>query len=636
MLLFGFLIYIYLGIKNSSDGKRLSKTIIIWTGYLFISSELLSCVHLFCDTALLILWYGADALMFTYLTFYKKYSWKKAVTSARAVLPKCKCWKWHQWFVIAMVCLAGILALLIRPYTGDSMAYHLTRVVFWTQNRSISHYATSDIRQIASPVLAELICANVYMLMGKMDWLLNMVQWMFLILDLFLMKKLSQKLIGESNASSLIAFFFISAPIVFGEATSTQVDLIATCYLLIFLDYLLDIMRSIPVAFNKNALYHSIQIGLCVGFGYLAKPTVGIVMLVFSVWCLGYVKRRKGKTVNLIKMALIAIPFFVIAILPEAIRNIVTFGQIIPAANGLMVKTAKVNYLIINFLKNFSINFSNWFIPYWNEVIQKVVEILADILNVNINDGTISLGALPYEMVPPTTLGFDDGVNFALVLFSLLCTLFGIVICVKKKKCTLADQFCMVSFISFVAICTIAIWEIQVERYMIPAFSVMAVSIGVMTHELMEIEKIRKLVSNMIVLMVCVSFDVWVVTVALHTYHLKKSFEVGYYQGTEYLIEPYKEALSVINSRGIKSVGLDSVVISYPLLSLLQTECQNELQVGYVNVENESAKYMNREFYPECIIVEMDKSDIEYYYYEEMVYECVFEDGNIAIFICNR
>ena len=78
------------------------------------------------------------------------------------------------WFILA----AGLLFLAVWtvPYNWDSMTYHLSRIANWTQNRSVAHYATHNIREIVSPALAEFINLHVYILTGQKDNLFNLLR----------------------------------------------------------------------------------------------------------------------------------------------------------------------------------------------------------------------------------------------------------------------------------------------------------------------------------------------------------------------------------------------------------------------------------------------------------------------------
>ena len=74
----------------------------------------------------------------------------------------------------ACVLAAALLFLAVYtvPYNWDSMTYHLSRIANWTQNQSAAHYATHNIREIVSPVLAEFLNLHVYILSGEKGYFL--------------------------------------------------------------------------------------------------------------------------------------------------------------------------------------------------------------------------------------------------------------------------------------------------------------------------------------------------------------------------------------------------------------------------------------------------------------------------------
>ena len=65
---------------------------------------------------------------------------------------------WTPLFIYSLHCI---------PYNWDSMTYHLARIVNWEQNQSVNYYATSIIRQTASPVLGAYINLYVYIQIGR-------------------------------------------------------------------------------------------------------------------------------------------------------------------------------------------------------------------------------------------------------------------------------------------------------------------------------------------------------------------------------------------------------------------------------------------------------------------------------------
>lgn len=158
------LIVIVLYRKNADKAELYLKCAVLWTLYCFIITELLSVANQLTRRNLFVTWGILDVILLLIIAArYKKY-----VKSENAV--KLKDWlKNHRnviiWGVFAVLMI--ILAIGKMPYNWDSMTYHCARLFHWAQNRSVAHYATNNVRQIASPVLAAFINLNVYLLTGR-------------------------------------------------------------------------------------------------------------------------------------------------------------------------------------------------------------------------------------------------------------------------------------------------------------------------------------------------------------------------------------------------------------------------------------------------------------------------------------
>ena len=79
---------------------------------------------------------------------------------------------------------------------------------------------------------------------------------------------------------------FLSMPIAFGEALTTQTDNISAMYALGVIFLLLDFCDvKEKLVYNRHSALQVIMLGFCVSFAYLAKPSVGIGIFSLRYGC---------------------------------------------------------------------------------------------------------------------------------------------------------------------------------------------------------------------------------------------------------------------------------------------------------------------------------------------------------------
>ena len=255
-----FLLIFYQMIKNKTE-KPISifaKSIIIWNVWSFLLVEVLSCMNLLTRVKLFGGWWVFNiGLLLLLLRFLKRNSIHLLQLLQRKIKEEMGRRKRPKWYlVILSVTGAAVLflALFTVPYNWDSMTYHLPRIAHWTQNRSVAHYATNDVRQLASPVLAEFINLQVYLYSGRRDILFNMLQAVSYLADAWIIFEIAKKIGTNSKFSAFSAFIFMTMPIAFGEALNTQVDLFAALWLFIFVYYFIDLFEEKQILANKKTV----------------------------------------------------------------------------------------------------------------------------------------------------------------------------------------------------------------------------------------------------------------------------------------------------------------------------------------------------------------------------------------------
>jgi hypothetical protein len=130
--------------------------------------------------------------------------------------------------VVMVIYLAGGVAAVLLPTTStDAQTYHLSRVVYWMQQRSLDHWSTPDLRQTAFPVNFELNLLWL-MVMSGTDHLTNLLQWTSLPILLAAIVGLTQQVGYTRRQGMFAAFIFASLPQVFLQAVETKNDLLVS------------------------------------------------------------------------------------------------------------------------------------------------------------------------------------------------------------------------------------------------------------------------------------------------------------------------------------------------------------------------------------------------------------------------
>lgn len=294
------------------------------------------------------------------------------------------------------------VALYVIPYNSDSMNYYLTKIMQWAQNESVAHYATFSIRELTSPVFAEFINLNVFLLSGSNYYLFNLVQCFSFIFCTIIVYFIARKLNCNQNLSILAAALCISMPIGLAEAFSTQVDDVSALWCAIFVFFVVDYFNKKYKSFSKpENICTLFALGISFGLAYITKQSACIVMLCFALILVIIYLRDKGLRLFLVKSIGIVLGLSVLIMLPEIARNVASFGTISDpiAGNRQLVGTVNPLYVFMNFFKNLVFNLPNNLFPYLDTYLEDAIENAASILGVTLNDPTISEDGDSFELL---------------------------------------------------------------------------------------------------------------------------------------------------------------------------------------------------------------------------------------------
>jgi hypothetical protein len=192
-------------------------------------------------------------------------------------------------FITAFVIILLLTAWIAPPNTNDSLHYHMSRVMNWAQNESLSHYTTPINRQLWMPPWAEYAILNIFLL-SESDSLSNLVQWFAMLGSLVGVSMIAKFLGADRGGQSFAVIFCLSITMGILQSTSTQTDY-ATTFWMVCLAY-------IAVIVHKHGIYQykdkpgsqkwllPFSLSLTVGLGVLTKGTFIAFALPFLIWLL--------------------------------------------------------------------------------------------------------------------------------------------------------------------------------------------------------------------------------------------------------------------------------------------------------------------------------------------------------------
>ena len=585
--------------------------VIVFVALAYLSLEILSVFGMVTRTALLLFWVAVFVVL-VILSFFQikkqKGSLKTLIIRLLDVIKRYKI-----WYILVAALL--FLAVYTVPYNWDSMTYHLSRIANWTQNRSVAHYATHNIREIVSPVLAEFMNLHVYILSGESDVFFNLLQCVSALTNVWLVYEIAQKLGCARKYAGLAAFICFTAPSAFGEALSTQVDQFAAVWLLVFAYYYLELLKQ-KLKFSRRVMECCAMMAACIGFGYLAKPSVLIGMAVFLLVLFVICIMRKAKISFLAGAAGCSGVIAIVIVLPEMVRNLLSFGFVtLPVAGQRqIVGTWNPLYVFVNGLKNLAFNLPSIYLYESDHWIAAAVYRIAGILRVNIDDPSIAEDGRAFYLHSAQTYDPDLAVNPVILWGFLFCMLWGIVSYRRQGKGEGRFYSGLVT-VTFLLFCCVVRWEPFVSRYMVAYLALLCPMIAYEIQDFTEHFKGRIRSAAPYVLlagMCCVEL------IGLGVYHTRIAIAGqedrfrGYFYARQSIYEDYRSVCGEVIGRGYTKVGLflqqDSY--EYPIWQALEGHVG---EIRHVLVENESAVYEVEGFTPDVILSATDNGDeLEY------------------------
>lgn len=166
--------------------------------------------------------------------------------------------------ILWIVALTFTAAWFSPPNSHDVLAYHLPRILYWMQARSVGLFATPYLNQICFPPLAEYFMLHTYLLTGG-DHFVNLVSWAAFCASIVGVSSMAAEMKADSRSQAFAALFCATLPSAILQASSAKNECLAAFWL----------VAVVYFALRRDFVFLGLSVALAVftkGTAYLFAP----------------------------------------------------------------------------------------------------------------------------------------------------------------------------------------------------------------------------------------------------------------------------------------------------------------------------------------------------------------------------
>lgn len=598
MLVFIVLLLLLLLMNNLNPSigfkELILKTVLIFSGYIVFITELLSLFKSLNLISVAISWAALSLILILFLL--------KDKTKTFATLKHIKDITFNYYKSLSFpsrtllfLITAGLLSLLIQgliypPNNWDSLTYHMSRIMHWLSNESVSHFPTHVLRHLYQPPFTEYVIMNINLLNGN-DYFSNSVQLFYLTFSIIGIWSILDYFNCSRFHKLLAAFLLITIPSAELQATTTKNDIVCGFFVIVALYYCIKTYYEINI---KNFTY----LGLAVGLAIFTKGTAYLFLAPFLVFWVIFLFHKLVQTKNLkiITNCLVILFTVLIINIGHFSRNYMVNKSILTVDNieskGFTNENRSASQFASNLLKNFGLQiefpFQKRYDPWIREIHKKY--------NVNIDSPDANWLQIKYQGTKEFETHEDyipNTIHFFLIIFcSLIIFSTGIInpkIYIKELLLLIIVLLQLVFFVFYLK------WQPWHTRLHIPIFMVSTLLVAVVSKQFRWFS---------ILLFACLPLLIYgfyfnfiynnlrpIKTNLLYTKNISinDSRFKKYFSNQPYLFDEYKAVQNLIYKNSPKKVGLiisDWQYWEYPLFSYFYYEKINILCINVENITN--------------------------------------------------
>ena len=503
--------------------------------------------------------------------------------------------------IIAVVFCISVIAVCAPPNNYDSMVYHMSRVVHWIQNRSVAHYPTHTLRQLFTSPWAE-FAATHFQLLSYSDRFANLVQWFSMVGSLIGVSLIARELKANPKAQIFASVVCITIPMGILQASSTQVDYVASFWLVCFVYF------TLHTDGKKLGRSDLLKLGGALGLAIFTKPTAFVYALPFIVgWAVRQVKNYRW---NIWRPFFALVSIVLLINLGQYARNIdlggSPFGQDI---QYLFTKSLSLPLVISNCIRNVALHLTTPWEPL-NIKLERAVYLVHKLLHFDVNDPRMTIPGLEFH-VYNLSLHEDSAGNFIhfILITATLCLFF---LRHDLKNHPVFSQYLIALLSGFILFCAFIKWQPWNSRFHLPLFVLWSPLIAAVLLESFDFRIIRLIAIILLFLSLPYLLGNKMRPLIGNDNIFNMNRTKLYFKQESQLLDVYAKTAEFLRARNCSSVGLELTPghnYEYPFWVLIRQTAGQGVRIEHVNVENISKRkydiYSFNQFSP-CAVVSMN------------------------------
>lgn len=448
----------------------LIKAGLFWSALLVLGTEVLSLFKFLTLLGIASFWGICVIILSVFLWRSKRYSlgWGNLRILFKS--------KMHWYGTISLIVIIAVLVVLLitgllsPPNIHDVLTYHMSRVMHWVQNQTLSFFPTSITWELWMPPFSEMSQLNWQLLAGS-DLLSSFHQWYSLILTLVAVSAAAGQLGADKKGQWLAALFTVTLPVAVLQASGAKNDIVLAFFFAALVYFITKIIR------RPLWVWDEISMGIAVGLGLLTKGNFPFFILPLLIWLLVVVLKKFGwkKT-----FAFVGIGMMIVAGLNAGhwTRNTNAFGGPFNTAGANFTLNQRFGLDVV--VSNLSRNIVSQLIStgFVNNVLLDGLERLHAWMGIPLFEQAITHGPTEFYDVPTREEVAGNPLHFLITCFAALALLVGLFR--KKERSVLWNPIILAfaAFAGMVIFSGIFRWQVWGSRYFIPYYVMFAPVVG--------------------------------------------------------------------------------------------------------------------------------------------------------------